>query len=314
MKTMDKKLMQSMKIFDTLTIEDLRLILAIADEGSLTKGARRMGMSQSNASYALKKIQNVFQSNLFVRKGRILVPAEYGWHVYRQIQSMLAEFKKVTTHPKFDCKSYFTLHFAATEYEATTILPQIMQLLKRHAPKAQVKIIALNVPNMLKQVEEVDFSFVSSDISSKKTEVMQVLTDSNITFFDSNMRGAPKTLSQFVQAKHAIVSFGGSGKTKIDDILAQQGLKREIALSVFGFTALAALMRHTDLIATLPASFANSLFSAFDNCHCPLQLQTMPLFMCWDATKAENGKLRWFRKLVADNRFDVTKLDYGRLR
>ena len=44
-------------------------------------------MSQYNATYALKKIQTAFGTDLFIRKGRKLVPSEFGWHVYGRTEA-----------------------------------------------------------------------------------------------------------------------------------------------------------------------------------------------------------------------------------
>jgi DNA-binding transcriptional LysR family regulator len=301
-----------MKYLDVLTIEDLRLILAIVDEGSLTAGALRMGMSQSNASYALKKIQAVFQADLFVRKGRILVPGEFGWHVYNHISAMLEGFEKIAEPPEFDPLGDFTLRFAATEYEVIAVLPQIMQLLKRHAPKVRIEIVALDALRVHEQVEELDFIFIPSDIRSEKIGTLRVLTDSYVTFYDGDIRAAPASLAEFAAARHAIVSFDGSRASNIDRLLAEHALKRELAMSVFGFAALAGLMRGSDLVSTLPVSFAGGLFSGFATCECPLDIPTMPLFLCWDVSKEENGKLRWFRALLAGSDFMDFRLPGGK--
>lgn len=290
-----------MKNLDILAIEDLRLILAIAEEGSLTAGAARMRIGQSNASYSLRKIQNAFQADLFIRKGRKLVPSEFGWHAYTHIKSMLDEFQSVLHPPVFNPEDEFTLNFGATEYETIAVFPHIQSLLKTHAPNARLRIVLLDTTDTWGQLERLDFIFVPVDIRSDSVQAMEILEDTSVVFYDSSMRDAPETLSQFATARHGIASFDGGTSTNTDALLAKENLQREVVISVFGFSALAGLMRSTDVITTLPKRLADSVFADFAQCDCPLRDDPMKLFLCWEKVKDERGKIRWFTDLMAEH-------------
>ena len=300
-KKTDKKLILYMKNLDVLTIEDLRLILAIVEEGSLTSGAARMRIGQSNASYSLKKIQSAFRSDLFLRKSRKLVPSEFGWHVYQHTKTMLEGFKTVVHPPVFDPDSEFTLHFGATEYETIAVFPRILEILKIHAPKAKIRINALETADLTAQLERLDFAFVPANLRSSSISTMKILEDSYVTIYDEAIRDAPVSIKDFALAHHAIASFDGSTVTNIDHLLAKEGLKREIAMSVFGFAALAGLLRNSDFITTLPKRIASGAFSGLATCKCPLKIDPMPLYFCWETAKEERGKIRWFIRLMMEH-------------
>ncbi len=283
-----------MNKIDVLTIEDLRLILAIVDKGSLTAGAASLQMGQSNASYSLKRIQGAFQADLFHRKGRTLVANEYGRHVYGHLREMLDDFQKVAHPPDFRPDREFALTFGATEYETHAVFPSILQFLNIAAPRARVRIKALSVEKISTLLEQLDFIFTPADISSDTVRTRQILADEYVTIYDSTCRDEPKSIDDFARARHAIVSFDGSLVSNVDRQLARHQLKREVVLSVFGFSALSRLIRGTDMITTLPKKIADGLFGDLSTCPCPLPLEPMPLFMCWEVAKEQHGKLRWF--------------------
>ncbi len=300
-------LMLDLKNFDILTIEDLRLIVAVVEEGSLTAGAARMRLGQSNASYSLKKIQSVFQASLFVRKGRKLIPSEFGWHVYHHTKPMLVNFQTAIQPPVFSPDSEFTLNFGATEYETIAVFPKIMDILKNRAPKAKIRIVAIDTKDLVGQIEKLDFVFIPVKLRENNVRQMKIFDDCYVTIFDKSVRDAPLTLESFASARHAIVSFDDSITTNIDHLLAKKGLKREVALSVFGFTALAGLMHKTDLITTLPKQVADVGFSGLSTCECPLKLEPMPLYLCWEITKEEQGKIEWFVKLMSQELCNIAR-------
>ncbi len=287
-----------MENLDGLTFEDMRLILSIVEEGSLTAGAARMNINQSNASYALKKIQTAFQAELFFRKGRKLIPSEFGWHVYHHTKNMFADFQNALHPPQFDPTSNFTLNFGATEYETITIFPQILKALKEKSPNAKINIKALDTTNYLNQMEQLDFAFSPIDIASSSIKTKKILTDEYVTIYDKTIQEAPTSLAKFIKAKHAIVSFDGSATTITDRVLASKGLTREITMSVFGFSALAGLMQNSNNITTLPKRIANKLFSNLATVPCPLNIKPMPLYICWEVAKEQQGKIRWFNELI----------------
>jgi hypothetical protein len=51
----------------------LRLLLAVVDEGSITRAAQRLGVTQSAVSHLLDKLRAIVGDPLFVKSGRGIV-------------------------------------------------------------------------------------------------------------------------------------------------------------------------------------------------------------------------------------------------
>ncbi|CAN5738748.1 hypothetical protein BH09PSE5_BH09PSE5_00550 [soil metagenome] len=60
-----------------MTLNDLRIVLAVLQDGSVTIAASRLGLTQSGLSYQLTQMRRRFSDELFVRSGNRKVPTPF---------------------------------------------------------------------------------------------------------------------------------------------------------------------------------------------------------------------------------------------
>ncbi|MGC5701366.1 LysR family transcriptional regulator [Pseudomonas sp. NFXW11] len=72
-----------------------RLLVAIADCGTITRAAEQVGMTQSGASQALAQMEDVLGVQLFVRENRQALPTAIGLQVLEQARVMLGALAQV---------------------------------------------------------------------------------------------------------------------------------------------------------------------------------------------------------------------------
>lgn len=65
-------------VMSRLHLRQLRLLIAVAESGSLLAAADRVGLTQPGASKALKELEGTLNTDLFVRTNRGLVPTDAG--------------------------------------------------------------------------------------------------------------------------------------------------------------------------------------------------------------------------------------------
>jgi len=70
---------------------DLRLIVAIADEGSVSRGAQRCHLAPSSASIRLKELEESFGTRLFTRKARGVTPNAAGMVMLEHARRCIAQ-------------------------------------------------------------------------------------------------------------------------------------------------------------------------------------------------------------------------------
>jgi len=63
------------------------------------------------------------------------------------------------------------------------------------------------------------------------------------------------SLRDYCDAKHLLVSFSGDSRNSVDELLAEHGVKRRVAVTVNQFSVAAYVLLKSDLIMTLPNCF-----------------------------------------------------------
>src|SRR3546814_20092865 len=90
--------------------------------------------------------------------------------------------------------------------------------------------------------------------------------------------------------------------------LAQQNLKREVALSVTNFFAVAEMIAVTDYVATLPRLICRRLAhdARLRILPPPVDLGSFPVEMAWHVRYRHDPAPRWLRSLVANVTGELT--------
>lgn len=74
-----------------------RLLVAVADHGSITAAAERVGMTQSAASQAMAAMESTLGAQLFARESRQTLPTALGLQVIEQARVMLGALQAIRT-------------------------------------------------------------------------------------------------------------------------------------------------------------------------------------------------------------------------
>lgn len=110
------------------------------------------------------------------------------------------------------------------------------------------------------------------------------------------------TREQFERLKHVNIVPPGRMRAGLFQALAQQQVKREVAISVTKFFAVAEMIAVTDHIATLPNLICRRL--AHDPrvkvLPAPVDLGTFPVEMAWHMRYRHDPAHRWLRSLIGE--------------
>ncbi|UMZ10515.1 LysR family transcriptional regulator [Pseudomonas sp. MPFS] len=72
-----------------------RLLVAIAERGTITRAAEQVGMTQSGASQALAQVEDMLGVQLFIRDNRQALPTAIGLQVLEQARVMLGALAQI---------------------------------------------------------------------------------------------------------------------------------------------------------------------------------------------------------------------------
>ena len=123
-------------------LDDLSAFLIVAREGSFTKAAAKLGVSQSALSYTIKELEARLKLRLLTRTTRSVSPTAAGERLLRNVGPRLEEIEaELAALGELREKPSGTIRITATEYATSAVLlPKLAKLLHAY-PDIKVEII-----------------------------------------------------------------------------------------------------------------------------------------------------------------------------
>jgi DNA-binding transcriptional LysR family regulator len=123
-------------------LDDLSAFVIVAREGSFTRAAAKLGVSQSALSYTIKQLEARLKLRLLTRTTRSVSPTTAGERLLRSIGPRLEEIEtELAALSELSEKPSGTIRITATEYATNAVLlPKLAKLLRTY-PDIKVEII-----------------------------------------------------------------------------------------------------------------------------------------------------------------------------
>jgi DNA-binding transcriptional LysR family regulator len=277
----------------------LRLVDAILHEGSASRAALRLRLSQPAVSQGLRRAREVFADPLLVRHGNRPLPTPRGTALRPEIRAILDRIEAVLSPAAFDPASArrdFVL--AASDLGQMLVLPALIARVAREAPSCRVRVVP--PPGRLDMVEDIDLVLMGAPVQAGPFRWHEVFADHFVLLArrDHPALTGPMSAARFAGLRQAIVSPRGEGfQGPVDAALARLGLRREVSVMVTNFMALPAILVESDLVAAVPLRFAE-LGPVQMLCHhrdLPVDRQDYTMRAIWHAARHEDPGLAWLR-------------------
>jgi len=293
-----------------ITATNLNLFVAfdaLITEHSVSRAAKRVGITQSAMSNSLRHLRELFDDPLFLRTSHGIVPTSRARELALPVRDALRLLERALNPAVFDpAASTRTFVLSTSDYVEFVLLPQLLSHITKRAPGVRIQTL----PWGMHQVPE---------------EVARGQADLMIGFYDKVpayhreallfeeryacivRKGHPLvrdklTLRTYTSLKHIMVSQSAGATSGIDRALAEIGRSREIGLRVSHFLNVPTLVSSTDMIAALSRRvaepFAKMLpLRIFEP---PLRLRTSRIGMVWHESLEDDPAHRWLRGMIAE--------------
>lgn len=121
----------------------LLAFITVTREGSFTRAAARLGVSQSALSHSIRALETSLGVRLLTRTTRSVSPTEAGEHLFNKIAGPMEQIDtEVQTLSEFRDKPSGTIRITATDYAIRSILwPRLQDFLKQY-PDIRLELIA----------------------------------------------------------------------------------------------------------------------------------------------------------------------------
>ncbi|MGF1467557.1 MAG: LysR family transcriptional regulator [Sandaracinaceae bacterium] len=290
---------------------DLNLLVALdalIEERSVTRAAGRIGVTQSAMSHTLRRLRDVFDDPLLVRVGAGMQLTPRAEALSATLRSGLRTLGRVLAAPGFDpATSERTFRIATADLVDALFVPRLLGELRREAPGIALTIVSSGGAGVAEALAtgDLDLAVLARPQVEDSAGLVgrTLLRDSLSCYlrFDHPVLEAGLTLAAYVEQAHALISPRGEGPGFVDELLAERGLARRVALRLPHFHSAPAIVAATDLVLTAPSALARLL--ADDS---PLVVRPLPLdaplhaVAChWHARFTQDPGHVWLRETLA---------------
>jgi DNA-binding transcriptional LysR family regulator len=292
----------------------LKVLDALLREGSTTRAAERVGLTQPAVSAALRRLRLSLGDELFLRRGQGLVPTDFARSLERPLRDALDGLGELLGGPPdFDpTRSTDVFRISCIDFFAEMLMPGLARELSAHAPGMRVQLIDLVPDAYVEMLEkhQVDIGLLPAMDFPDWLDRRPLFHSSFVTVARKGHRrlaGAGLTpgdtipIDLFCDLGHVLCSPDGRLKAIGDAALTAVGRERRVVMSLPFFAGVTRVVAESDLVALIPRQLAELVAPRLG---LALYRQPMPvraplIAMVWHRRARANPAHAWLRDLVA---------------
>jgi len=244
---------------DRLDIKQLRIFQALIREKNASKAAVQLGLTQQAVSEHLKKLRDIFNDRLFLRKTNGFVPTPFAEELSPSVDKLLKDFKALLSPTTFDPKTISgTFVIVATDYAQQVVLPDLISTLRTQSPNLKLIIRDFEIDKLHELMEngKVNLAIAFPDYIPDSYPIVKLFEEHHVCVAspNSSISQTNPSLAEIASYPTIIASPSRPNfKGSIDDWFKQFGLKRNIVVSAPCFSIVPMYLETTDSIAFLPS-------------------------------------------------------------
>jgi len=292
-----------------MAIPDLNLLVTLdvlLAEGSVARAARRLRLSPSAMSRALGRLRAATGDPLLVRAGRGLVPTPRAIELRGRVGQVVEDGASVLRPAdRLDlARLARTFTLRSSEGFVETFGPALLARVAREAPGVRLRFV---------QKPDKDSTPLRDGLVDLETGVVGPESGPELraqALFRDRFIGVVRkghalgrgrvTPARYAAGRHVVVSRRGLERSPIDEALAALGLERQIATIVGGFATALALVRASDLVASVPERHTAGLRAGMHGFALPVALPAVTVSLLWHPRMDADPGHRWLRGCVRD--------------
>ena len=286
----------------------LRVLHVLLTEGSVSRAARRLNLSQPAVSTALKRLRDITGDKLLVRSRGGMTPTERGATLLEPVRIALEQFERIASGPVgFDpAASQRSFNVATPDYLNALLLGDIVADVHRQAPGVQVAFHSMtrttDYPRAL-EAGELDLVLGNWPNPPEHLRTLPLFEDRMVVMMRSGhpLAGRALTMADWLGAEHVVPTPYAVGQRGVVDVfLARERLRRRIVAQVPYFHMAPYMLLQSDLVFTAPSRFAGHYAELLPLtvAEAPPELPGMAYYLLWHDRSHHSEECRWFRERI----------------
>ncbi len=303
--------------FRTLDLNLLRVFDEVMAEGSLTRAARNLSLTQPAVSNALRRLRETLGDELVQRSGQGMAPTPRARAIWPAVREALAQLQSSLIPNEFvpaEANTSFVL--AMSDASAAELIPVLTETLEKQAPRVTLRVVPLTTrdPRSMLDEEACDlavgyFPSMLADLTARTQSGepqpffhQRLYTGEYVCVMrkDHPLAQGPLTIDAFCAARHMLVSFSGRPFGFVDEALATLGRERFVVLTVNQFFTAARVVANANLLTVLPLHFVKVTGYADQLVFRPLPFDVSPVLVdaVWHRRSQQRSSHVWLREVV----------------
>jgi DNA-binding transcriptional LysR family regulator len=291
-----------------LQLRDLHLLQAMLGEGSLTRAAARLGVTQPTLSKALARLRAQLDDPLLVRDGQMMRPTPKAAELLAPLNNLLSGARGLLDpeHAPFDPRlSSRLFRLLVSDVGMLLFLPAVTAHLAASGPRLKLEALPLDSRHFEARLStgEADLALGAYAKAPRDLRRQLLYTDGYTSVARRNhpRRDNLARPGEFRAAQHILVTASETGHAAHQ--IAQQSIEAAIApervlLKLPSFIAAALVAAGSDGIATIPSNLAEALkerlrLVAFRP---PLSMPPIMVAQYWHERYHRDAGHRWLRQ------------------
>ena len=272
-----------------LSSVDLNLLVAfdiLIREQNLSRAAEKLELTQPAMSKRLARLRSLFGDELLTRTSKGMKPTARALELVEPIRIALKQIQ-VTIDGCSEFKpelSLRTFRLATTDLVVITLIPKLMQLIKKRSPNTRLIIQNINRRHLVNALEtgEIDLAITALPDAPAHIQRQNLFTERYVS-------------------SHILVTYTVDLHGKIDRVLEAKGLKRKVVLSLPYHLAVSFIVRETHLITTIAERIAlASQLKGLRMLPLPLDDTEYQEQILWHCRDDSDPAHLWLRELIIE--------------
>lgn len=282
----------------------LPALQALLKEKHVSRAASRVGLTQSAMSRVLGRLRAQFDDPLLVRQGSDyqLTPRAEG--LRKELGRLIPELERLWSPPDFEPANIEQkVVISGTDMDVALMAPAL-QKMHKEAPGMEI-VVMPNTLHSLKHLSrgELDFAITAKDDDKAGLHRQTLLVDDFVALVDerSPLTRDKLDLDTYLEHSHGVFSISDQHhRGMIDAALAGLGHQRNISIRLPSFAQMPPVLIGSELIFSVPRSFARYLASRYPIKLLPIPIEVAPIkiYLYWHQRQHKSPLHQWIREII----------------
>ncbi|RVT81737.1 LysR family transcriptional regulator [Rhodobacteraceae bacterium CCMM004] len=284
-----------------LDLSVLLIFLALMRTRKAADVAAELGLTNSSISHAIRRLRDIFEDELFLRRPHGLEPTAFAERIEPDVRDAVDAVQRALSGPaEFDpTRARGLVHISANDREVAGLIPEAFARVTAEAPGLRFSVRSMSNPDSLRSLADGSLDLAVGFFRDPGPDVEKVHLRTE-TYSLVARKGHPIFQAEvdvraYTSASHILVSSDGTLTGIVDQVLADRNMSRRVCLAIPSFMPALAILSNSDFVATLPASLVRIHAAQFGLAYRPppLEIRTFDVSVLRHRRNLRDPMLSW---------------------